>query len=332
MRARGFSLLELLLSISLGLVLVATFLASVHRSRLSFTGSESQARLHEAARHALSVLVDDIEHAGFYGGADPRRRELLRRGAVVAVTPELGQGTPDVEINAVSGLPAGAHDCGANFAVDLSRIVQSTDNRYGLTCAPTASAGGVRPMTDTLTLRRASAVTSDPRAGRLQIWSAAVGSAVPLKIFADGQAPADGAGEVRDLEVRSYYVANDSVGRPGVPALRVKALTESRGEAQFRDEELMPGVEDLQVQIGVRTADDGRARVIFVDPDTEAARLGSVIAVRLWLRVRSEVYEPGPLDDRPLTYSNVSFTPGPADSGWRRLLVSRTVALRNVHE
>ncbi len=64
-------------------------------------------------------------------------------------------------------------------------------------------------------------------------------------------APVDAHTEVRDVEVRTYYVANNSVGRRGWPALRVKTLTESRGAAQFRDEEVLPGVEDLQVEFGV---------------------------------------------------------------------------------
>ena len=56
---------------------------------------------------------------------------------------------------------------------------------------------------------------------------------------------------MRDLEVRTYYIANEFRGqRPDWPALRVKSLTESGGAAQFRDEEILPGVEDLQVEFG----------------------------------------------------------------------------------
>ena len=64
-----------------------------------------------------------------------------------------------------------------------------------------------------------------------------------------------------------YYIANNSVERPGWPALRVKALTEVGGAAQFRDEEILPGVEDLQVEFGVaRAAADGATRVLYVAP------------------------------------------------------------------
>ena len=94
------------------------------------------------------------------------------------------------------------------------------------------------------------------------------------------------------LEVRTYYIANDSVGRAGWPALRVKALTESGGAAQFRDEEVMPGVEDLQVEFGVAPGTT-RARRSTSRPTRDAARTGPIVAVRLWLRIRADTTEGG---------------------------------------
>jgi hypothetical protein len=185
---------------------------------------------------------------------------------------------------------------------------------------------------DTLTLRHASQTPSAPHAGRLQLYSQSLASEGPLLLFGDGRAPGpvDAGHVVRDLEVRTYYVANSSVERPGWPALRVKALTESRGDAQFRDEELLPGVEDLQVEIGVAVNAAGAARrVYFVAPDSPRVREGAVVAVRLWLRIVADVTEPGFYDDRALAYANVSFSPTSVEAKQRRLLVERTVALRN---
>jgi hypothetical protein len=170
-----------------------------------------------------------------------------------------------------------------------------------------------------------------PRAGRLQVYSQGLSVAAPLLLFADGRAPGpvDPDHEVHDLEVRTYYIANDSVQRPGWPALRVKALTESRGAAQFRDEEILPGVEDLQVEMGVASPATGLPRVSYVAPGSPRALEGNVVAVRLWLRIRADVTEPGFSDDRVMTYANVTFSPSPVDAQQRRLLIERTVALRN---
>jgi hypothetical protein len=179
-------------------------------------------------------------------------------------------------------------------------------------------------------VRRASSEITTPRAGRLQVHSRAASSG-PLSLFADGRGPA-GPGtesEIRDLEVRSYYVANRSVGNPGLPALRARSLTESRGTIRYRDEEVMPGVEDLQVEFGVMTYDDGTAILRYVTPGSPAAESGTIVAVRLWLRVRAETPDPESRDARGFEYSNSRFTPDADESRFRRLLVSRTVALRN---
>jgi hypothetical protein len=259
------------------------------------------------------VLVPDIEHAGFYGFNHEHAVRL------------------------VGTLPPGANACGTDFAVSLSVPAQGSDNDFRLgadarDCAPTASAGGARAGTDTLTLRHASSSPVAPRAGRLQIYSQSLSVAAPQLLFGDGRAPGpvDPDHVVHDLEVRTYYIANDSVQRPGWPALRVKALTESRGAAQFRDEEILPRVEDLQVEMGVATvATDGILRVTYVSPDSPRAREESVVAIRLWLRIRADATEPGFSDSRGLTYANVTFAPSATDAKQRRLLIERTVALRN---
>jgi type IV pilus assembly protein PilW len=333
-RARGFNLPELMISLAIGSLLLAAFLSILDRARREFTANESLAQLQDGARQALAVLVPDLEHAGFYGFASPTSAQLTRGGNVVAGSVELRQ--PFLEpVPPARGLPAGAHDCGVNFAVDLVQAVQGANNSFppgieARDCAATASAGGVRAGTDSLTVRRASLAATRPRAGRLQLYARRLESHGPLTLFADGHAPGplDEGAEVRDIEVRTYYIANHSIGRPGWPALRLKALTESRGVPQFRDEEIQPGIEDLQVEFGVRTGENG-PRIRYVPPDAREAREGRVVAVRLWLRIRAEITERGFADTRALDYAGVHFTPDARESAQRRLLVERTVALRN---
>ena len=190
----------------------------------------------------------------------------------------------------------------------------------------------MRAGADTLTVRHTSLATVDPRAGRLQLYTRRRETHAAALLFADGHAPdaLDAESEIRDVEVHSYYVAKNSVARSGWPALRVKQLTESGGEAQFRDEELMPGVEDLQVELGVRDLADGVERISFVPADSPALRDLPVIAVRLCLRVRAESTERGYSDARTLRYADVVFTPDTSQAAQRRMLLERTVALRNV--
>lgn len=320
----------------LGLLLLAAFFAVLQRCREAFAAGESLAALQDNARHALSVIVPDIEHAGFFGFAGSAAR-FSRGGVLLAEGAQLQQPDAAHAVASVPGLPSGTHDCGINYATDLGLAVEGSNNAYAsgvaaTGCAPTASAGGARAGSDTLTLRFASRQPAKPLAGRLQIYSRRMASQAGAELFADGHAPGptDSNAEIRDLEVRRYYIANDSVDRRHWPALRVKALTEARGAAQFRDEEVLPGVEDLQVELGVRDPADPAGRLSFVAPNFTELRSRVVVAVRLWLRIRADRTEPGYVDARPLRYADVDFVPDALESRQRRVLVHRTVALRNL--
>ena len=149
--------------------------------------------------------------------------------------------------------------------------------------------------------------------------------------------------------MRSYYVSRDSVGNAGLPALRVKSLTSVGGAPQFVDTEVMPAVEDLQVQFGIDTGDynsdgvvdavadvngdgipesDGRA-TRYVSPDFPGLDRLQVVSVRLWIRVRAEQREPGFVDGRTYNYADVTYTPAGAARNFRRVVMSRTISLRN---
>jgi type IV pilus assembly protein PilW len=333
---RGFHLTELLVALALGLLLVAAFLSALQKCRALFAIHESISSLQDTQRHVLSVLVPDLEHAGFFGFHRPAFARLLRAQLEVAAGPQLRQLVGGANVEPVGFLPAGAHACGINFAVDTSRPVQGTNNSFGAgtgpsDCAPTAVAGGARTGADTLSLRRASLAVAIPHAGRIQLYTRRLESLAPLDLFGDGRppGPVDPDREVRDLEVHLYYIANNSVDRSGWPALRVKTLTESGGAAQFRDEEVLPGVEDLQVEFGIAEAVAGASRLRFVAADFEGLATARIVAVRIWLRVRADSTEPGYFDDRALTYADASFRPSPFESRQRRMLIERTVSLRN---
>ena len=91
------------------------------------------------------------------------------------------------------------------------------------------------------------------------------------------------------------------------------------------DEELVPGVEDPQVQFGIDTDADGSVNS-YVNPGSPALAGVEILAVRLWLRLRAEREELGFTDEATYEYAGRSFTP---DDALRRLVVSATIQLRN---
>ena len=358
----GLSLVELMVSLAIGSTIIAGTLAVYASSRNTYAINDAVGRLQEQARYVMSVVEPDIELGGYYGFTNaPDALRLVQGatpGSVLATAAAMRQRPlPPLVPTPVPapGLPASAQTCGVNFAVDVLTPIQGSNDSFSL--GPDASAacdpwgGGAAPGTDTLTVRRAATDLVAAQAGRLQIYASRLSSRTSQPIFFDGTAPGpiDGDHTIHNLLVRAYYIDRDSVAQPGRPALRVKALSSSAGTPLFIDNEVMSGVEDLQVQFGIDTGDydndgtvdaaadpngtgipdtDGRA-TRYVDPDFPGLDRLQVVAVRLWIRVRSEQPEPGFVDNRTYRYANVEFTPSGAQRNYRRVLLSRTVALRN---
>jgi type IV pilus assembly protein PilW len=356
------SLVELMVAVGISSSLIAGAVFSYAEYRRVYSVSEVLARVQETARFAMGTIEPDIELAGFYGFSNNPDSVRWVRGAapgtVLASAPRLRQRPlpplPGAPVPAPD-LDARAQACGTNFAVDVSIPVQGSNNGFSLGPGADASCdpygAGAVVSSDTLTLRRAATVTSAPEAGRLQVYASRLSSRTAQLLFADGVAPGpiNDDNRVHDFVVRAYYIARDSVDRRSVPALRVKALSRNGGAPAFIDNEVMPGVEDLQVQFGIDSGDydndgavdssvdangdgvpesDGRA-TRYVNPDFPGLDRLQVVSVRIWLRVRGDQLEPGFVDDRTYRYADVEYTPAGAERAFRRVLLTRTIALRN---
>lgn len=340
-RARGFSLVELIVAMTIGSVLIVGAVFVYSQSRTSFALNESQARLQENARYVLSVLEPEIQLAGYYGFTNTPGDFRYVAGGVETSVATLRQ--DDAQF---ATIPAAAHACGTNYVSDLFMTIQGSENAYdfapnGLNCA--AAGGGAQPETDTLTIRRASVNTVAPTSTRLQLYvTRLTRDNLMFRAAASPNPLVAGNAEIRNLVVQGYYVSVNSVGLPGVPALRRKSL--AAGPA-FIDEEIMRGVEDLQVQFGVDIGDDidndgvpddkfadGLADLVdgnatrYVDPDDPILDSGQVVSVRIWIRVRAEQPEAGFVNNTQYVYGSTDFT---ANDNIRRVVVSRTIQLRN---
>jgi len=340
-RSAGFTLIELMIAMAIGIATVVAALEVLAKVRDVYRINERLARLQEQGRTAFAMMEPDIGMAGFYGFTrDAETIRLIRdgdRSHLVASALALRQFPITVSAPlppAVASLPAGAHACGINFAVDVSMPVQGSNNLFALGRSPGTACGPYQGRAqagaDTLTLRRVATQPGAAEANRLQIYAARETSRSAQYLFADGHAPGpiDDDHEVHDLLVRTFYVARDSVGQRGVPALRVKSLTRSGSSLIFDEDEVMSGIEDLQVQFGVSLDGTGRA-THYVEPDSPALPDAQIVAVRVWLRVRADQPEPSFVDTRTYRYADMEFTPSGPERNFRRVLMSRTITLRN---
>jgi type IV pilus assembly protein PilW len=125
-----------------------------------------------------------------------------------------------------------------------------------------------------------------------------------------------------------YYISSQSSLGATTPSLRRKTLTTIGGAAVITDQEIIPGVEDLQVQLGIDTNGDNTVDR-YVDPNNPIVTPTTrILAVRYWLLLRTDQTEIGFTDSTNYQYANVpAFT---RNDQFRRLLVSKTVMLRNI--
>ena len=312
MRNRGLTLVELMIAMLLMLIAIAGALALVAHGRSARRTSESVASLEEITDAAFAILVDELRMAGYLGLAAP--------GSRVSGSSAIGA------VEAPGLLVMGG--CGASLALDLQTPVTAADGTYRVdTSAPLRCGAGpngrIVPGADTLTVRHASAIPSPMDAGRLQIES----SLRAARLMTDGVARLGMGARVNDLEVSVFYVSADSTAQRGLPSLRRKRLVGGARPA-FQDEELVTGVEDLQVEFGLDDHDDADDAVDrWVTPAAIPAD-DTPRAIRLWIRARSDTPENPAVVLPAITYSNRATAA--ISTRFRRKLASRVIELRNL--
>lgn len=311
-RHKGLTLVEVMIAMLLVLIASAGALALTARGRATQRTGESVARLEETTDAAIAILVEELRMAGYLG--------LTRPGGMVMGASPIGAAeTPGLEV---------AGGCGESLAHDVGTAVTAADGAYRIDVAAPLRCGAgpdgrVVAGSDTLTLRRAAAAATSPDAGRLQMET----SLRAARLMTDGVTQLGGGGRVHDLEVSVFYISADSTARRGWPSLRRKRLVGGTQPA-FQDEELVTGVEDLQVEIGLDDATDQDDAVDRWAAPGEITSGGTPRAIRLWVRTRSEIPENPAVRYAEHSYSNRDQPAG--SDRLRHKLSSRIVELRNL--
>lgn len=279
-RQHGFSLIELMIALTLGLLLIAAvvgMILAVSTSNRELTRSSRQI---ESGRYAMDVLSEDLQHAGFYGqfdGAD----ELLPVADPDPCATALAKLEAALPL-AVQGFDA---QSGGGFAVPG--------------CVP---AGHYLDGTDMVVIRRASTVDSTGALDDDDVYlqgkynQVIVASGADPTVFNLQNTIPDPVENlpVRKYRVHIYYVSPCSQASgdcsDGIPSLKRLELTASGEGLQWQPVTIATGIENLQLYYGVDSA-------------PLAAPNGSPDAID------GEIYVPNPGDwdtaDGQLAWSNV---------------------------
>lgn len=306
-RQSGLSLIELMIAMTIGLFLIGGAMLIFVTSSDARRTNDDIARMQENIRFAMETIEPDVRMAGLWG--------------LTSITGILdGYAGSANELDAIGG------DCADRWYIDLTAPLEgfNDNNPYSATCLP-----GSEHMagTDMLVVRHASTEVATALAnGVIYIRTDATrgevfeGSTPPTGPFAAGA-------EDHRLLVHAYYVRpyTFAVG-DGIPSLRRLILTDDgAGNTIIDDEEIVPGVEDFQIQFGIDDTGDGSINR-YVNPETAGLITDDIRAVRIWLMARSTRAESEFTNNATYEYASKSVQP---NDRFRRLLTSTTITLRN---
>lgn len=324
----GVGLIELMVALVLGLFLIFGAVTIYQQSRTAFRTTEAVARLQEVGRLALDVMESDVRMASYWG--------LNNRAEYIVNRASSGQSLPAAFTNAQGAIIGTCGGIGSNWAINLDQYIVGSNNSYNLACA-TVPAGSAVTTADTLTIRRAAdAVPAMLDVNKIYLQTSRIqgtlfvptaGCTSPTDPTCIPAAYTPPASQSRELVVHAYYVSAQSTMRADVPSLRRKSFANVNSAADaITDDEIVPGVEDLQVRLGVDTNGDTNVDS-YVNPDAVPAG-ADVISATIWLRIRAEEPEVGFRDGKSYQYADMAaaFTP---NDGFRRILVTKTIQLRN---
>ncbi len=319
-RQSGVSMIELLIAMLLGLFLLYALVEILINGKQSFGSANNMSRLQENGRIATNLVVSDLKRAGYMGG----------NSDVPNIFGSAGQISPPTNDCAATDTTWGRQVTQPVFGID--------DTNAGYACVPDAT----YLRGDILAVRYASPWLTNAFTGdRLYLRS----SLFEGKIFtgSDEALPANTVLDMpqtqRELMASAYFVGDSgrTCGGETVPSLFRVSLGD---DGQPVVNELLPGVEDFQVQFSViippttTTFDNGAGGITTVVTAGTAGYYSAddvpswddVTTARIWLLVRAECTETGFTDGRTYTYGDQVYTP---NDNYRRQLYTRVVMLRN---
>jgi type IV pilus assembly protein PilW len=336
--SRGVSLIELMVALTIGLVILAGTLAMYMKARDIYSSNDTVSRLQENARYAMNLIESDVRMANYWG--------LMSRSLFI----ENSSCTPSPTDVAVAGTCGATVACpdgttGTDWSFDADNYIDGLNDVVAnaalksagntLACSAKDGSGGNGQTiagTDVLVIRRASSDLLAPGATPAAKTAYIASTRTTATIFA-GAVPTAYSSlgavtppryEVRPFVTSVYYISKDSIGNPDFPALRRKQLTAGATSPQLTDQEMLPGIEDLQLLFGWDTTGSDARADVYLPPETKPST-GSIVAVQVCMVVRSETLD---LAMNNATYVNCKGN-SVASGNHRRMLVSRTVQLRN---
>ena len=334
----GLTLVELMISMAIGLILMAGIATLIAQQSATRTELDRTSRQTENGRYALTLLQDDLQHAGFYG-------QYASEFAALTVLPDPCDASAAM-ISAALAMPLQGYDAPNTVPALLSTCLLDANHI---------------PGTDILVMRRLEASDTLPTLNTLEAGQIYVQTTPIAKVIALGPDPTpltpsvynllkqDGvtAAELRKYVEHIYFLSPCNIyaagaatctstadnGRP-VPTMKRLEMTLVGGVTTMVTVPLVEGVENMQFDYGIDNTGvsgamgDGTPTAPFVTAPT-VADWPNVMAVQVNLLVRTSDPSGGHVDRKKYKLG-VAGTLGPFLDDYKRHAYSANVRVINL--
>ncbi|MBF0294854.1 MAG: PilW family protein [Magnetococcales bacterium] len=352
----GFSLVEVMISLSIGLVILMGIISMLANSSRSQKDLDQAGQMLLNGHFAVNELYDDLRNAGYFGTHFFNSQTYPGTSA-----PDPCNTTDHADLLYAMAMPVhGYRPASLNDVVDFSAT----------SCAALLTAANQQPGSDIVVVRR---VETQPLTGAgetgviylqanvtqagilkngaithsIQDGTVTAGSATITKL--DGT-----AAEIRKYRVHVYFVAPCSSGSGAngvcaagddtIPTLKRLELSVDGGVTTMIIIPLAEGVEAMKLKYGldlvagiVNLKDqtgldgDGIPEPPFATTATPWSQWNSVVAVQVYLLVRTPQSDTGQVDDKTYTLGDDIFGPFTGNNQYyKRHLFSSEVRLVNL--
>lgn len=300
--SQGFSLVELMVSVTIGMILLlglSTLLVNSSNSHREMQKSSAQI---ENGRYAMQILSDDIQMAGYLGELTPKG--FATPALAEPCLPTANYAVPDLPV-AVGYDPAADLACLADRKVGTGVLVLRR-----VLSTPITLASPNPP--DASSYLQVSMCNNDPLTKPFVLGSTAGEFTVRQK---DCATPA----VARRYIMRVYYIGTDDI---------LKRREFSLGALQ-NAVDLVEGIEDMQFDYGVDSTGDGAPDLYKAVPAVN--ELVDVMALRVNLLARNLEETKGYADSKTynLGLNKPAYTPPTDMSAYKRHAYTALVRIEN---
>jgi type IV pilus assembly protein PilW len=339
-RQRGFSLVELMVAITIGIILLAGVLQIYLSSKQSYRVQEATSRLQENGRFAIELLGRDIRDAGNFGCRARAASKPVEEGGVLTVNHLNPAGTGYLQYNANLAV-TGVEGAVANVTPDSITLQSTVDGGIKvLNAGPQTSANIQVVSPNTLASGNIVLVTDcengdvfqisggNPGASGTVVHNTGAGSPGNIQAVTCTGANAHCLSKVYGTDARIFTTRQLTYTiAPGASGQNALFLSVNGAPPQ----ELVEGVENMQILYGVDGPDADFSAEQYLTAAQVGANFNQVVSVQISLLLVSAGDTGANVVTAPQTYTfplGAASATTAADRRLRRVFTS-TFSVRN---